>query len=235
MNFILCVEHLIKNKTSSLLRNMQLPWHYLHSSWTFLLLKLFKIYLIRTQFIYVWVLLSIAFCLCVFLSPSYTHTHTCTGLALSHSKQQRAQLHLAAAPCSSCIRAGAQRHRGTRREQSGVVPASTPTSSPPLIPWFGYQRETRIQCLQHIHLFSHGNRRVSQRPITHQPAGTQLRGSHAAFILYKINPGLPKRPVDTVTKTKEKVQSDFYLPFGCLTFYEFITLNSFPKCLSATI
>ena len=57
------VEHLIKNKTSSLLRNVQLPWHYLHSSWTFLLLKLFKIFLIRTQFIYVWVLLSIAFCL----------------------------------------------------------------------------------------------------------------------------------------------------------------------------
>ena len=57
------LEHLIKNKTSSLLRNVQLPWHYLHSSWTFLLLKLFKIFLIRTQFIYVWVLLSIAFCL----------------------------------------------------------------------------------------------------------------------------------------------------------------------------
>lgn len=73
---------------------------------------------------------SLSFCLCVFgLCLTHTHTHTCTRLALSHSKQQRARLHLAAAPCSSCIRAGAQQHGGTRRR-----PASTPTLSPPLIP-----------------------------------------------------------------------------------------------------
>ena len=76
------------------------------------------------------VCLSLSFCLCL----THTHTHTRTGLALSHSEQQRARLQLAAAPGSSCIQAGAQPHGGTRREQSGAVPASTPTSSQSLIP-----------------------------------------------------------------------------------------------------
>ena len=108
------------------------------------------------------------------------HTHTCTGLALAHREQQGARLSLAAALSSSCIWAGAQRHRGTRREHREGVLASTPTSSPPLTP---VPKENRTQCLKQIHPFSHGNGRVSQRPVTHQPAGAKLRFSHTAFIL----------------------------------------------------
>lgn len=85
---------------------------------------------------------SFTFCHFVCLSLSLLHTHkihihayTRTPSWLFHtaSEQQGARLFLAAALSSSCIRAGAQLHRGTRREQREALLASTPTSFPPLI------------------------------------------------------------------------------------------------------
>lgn len=65
----------------------------------------------------------------------HIHAYTRTPSWLFHtaSEQQGARLFLAASLSSSCIWAGAQLHRGTRREQREALLASTPTSFPPLI------------------------------------------------------------------------------------------------------
>ena len=152
-------------------------------------------------------MLSYSLSLSVSLSLAHTHTHThtrtharthtCTKLALPQqsSGEHGFTWQQPRSPAASGLEPNCTEEPGRSKGRLFLPPHR-------LIPTqFRHQRETGTHRFEYIyHPFSNGNKRVSQKPISRQPAVIKLRSQQTAFIMCESNPELPMLPVGTMVQ-----------------------------------